>query len=171
LFKGRKVIKDLVYNSPEQNGPVRYYRKSIFDLTCTGTYGEIFLIEMQRAEQQFFTDRAVFYASSKIYDQAPRGKAGWDFSLKEVYFIGLMDFTFDATPEKKYLHHVRLAEEEDNHAFYEKLCFIFIELPKFNLPEKEIKAGLERWLYVLRNMNKFDKIPVILPQENISKAF
>ncbi len=60
LFKGRKVIKDLVYNSPEQNGPVKHYRKSIFDLTCTGSDGEIFLIEMQRAEQKFFYRQSRF---------------------------------------------------------------------------------------------------------------
>ncbi len=121
--------------------------------------------------KSFFTDRAVFYASSKIYDQAPKGKEGWDFSLKEVYFIGVMDFTFDATPEKKYIHHVRLSEEEDNHAFYDKLGYIFIELPKFDLAEKEIKTSLEQWLYALRNMNKFDKIPVILHNEIFRKLF
>lgn len=60
LFKDRKIIKDLVYNPQENNGPTRDYRKSIFDLTCTGVDGEIFIIEMQRAEQKYFTDRAVF---------------------------------------------------------------------------------------------------------------
>ena len=67
LFKGRKVIKDLVYNAQENNGPVKRYRKTIFDLTCTGGDGETFIIEMQRAEQKFFTDRAIFYTSSKLY--------------------------------------------------------------------------------------------------------
>ena len=50
LFRGRKVIKDLVYNPQENNAPAQHYRKTIFDLTCTGTDGETFIIEMQRAE-------------------------------------------------------------------------------------------------------------------------
>ena len=60
LLKGRKVIKDLVYNPQENNAPVQHYRKTIFDLTCTGADDETFIIEMQRAEQKFFTDRAIF---------------------------------------------------------------------------------------------------------------
>src|SRR6185312_7117677 len=74
LFKGRKIIRDLVYNQQEQHGPAPYYRKSIFDITCTGADSEIFIIEMQREEQKYFTDRAVFYTSSKLYEQGPKGK-------------------------------------------------------------------------------------------------
>ena len=81
LFKGRKVIKDLVYNPQENSGPARQYRKTIFDLTCTGSDGETFIIEMQRAEQKFFTDRAIFYTSSKLYEQGQKGKQHWDFEL------------------------------------------------------------------------------------------
>jgi hypothetical protein len=46
LFKGRKVIKDLVYNPQENGGPAQHFRKTIFDLICTGEDGETFIIEM-----------------------------------------------------------------------------------------------------------------------------
>jgi predicted transposase/invertase (TIGR01784 family) len=126
---------------------------------------------MQRAEQKFFIDRAIFYTASKLYEQAPKGKKGWNFELQEVYFIALMDFNFDSTPQDKYLHRVRLAEEEIGHTFYNKLGFIFLELPNFNLKEKDIKTDLERWLYVLRNMGKLEKIPVILNKQIFQKLF
>ncbi|MBX3256408.1 MAG: PD-(D/E)XK nuclease family transposase [Chitinophagaceae bacterium] len=171
LFKGRKVIKDLVYNPQENNGPAKHYRKTIFDLTCTGDDGETFIIEMQRAEQHFFTDRAVFYTASKLHEQGPKGKKDWDYKLKEVYLIALMDFNFDATLPEKYLHRVRLAEEETGQTFYNKLGLIFLELPNFNIGEKDIKTDLERWLYVLRNMSKFQKIPVILHKRIFQKLF
>jgi hypothetical protein len=45
LFKGRKVIKDIVYNPQENNGPAEHYRKTIFDLICTGEDGEILLLK------------------------------------------------------------------------------------------------------------------------------
>jgi len=73
LFRGHKVICDPVYDPQERNGPVRAYRKTIFDLTCTGADGEPFIIEVQRASQNFFTDRAVFDASGKLYEQGPTG--------------------------------------------------------------------------------------------------
>ncbi|MCF3108810.1 Rpn family recombination-promoting nuclease/putative transposase [Niabella sp. CC-SYL272] len=93
LFKGRKVIRDLVYNPQEKNGPVKEYRKAIFDLTCTGADGETFIIEVQRAHQKYFTDRAVFYVASKLYEQGPKGNKEWNFDLKKVYLIAVMDST------------------------------------------------------------------------------
>ncbi|MBN8858535.1 MAG: Rpn family recombination-promoting nuclease/putative transposase [Sphingobacteriales bacterium] len=171
LFKGRKVIKDLVYNPQENNGPVQHYRKTIFDLICTGKDGEIFIIEVQRADQKFFTDRAVFYTASKLYEQGPKGKKNWDFELKEVYLIAVMDFNFENVQPGKYLHRVRLAEEETGQTFYNKLGFIFLELPNFNIEEKDIKTDLERWMYVLRNMAKMEKIPVILHKKIFQKLF
>ncbi|GAB3416868.1 hypothetical protein GCM10027516_10150 [Niabella aquatica] len=49
--------------------------------------------------------------------------------------------------------------------------FIFLELPNFNLPLKQIKTDLERWLYVPRNMGKMEKIPVILHKKIFQKLF
>lgn len=171
LFRGRKLIKDLVYNPQENNAPAQHYRKTIFDLTCTGADGETFIIEMQRAEQKFFIDRAIFYTCSKLYDQGQKGNRYWDFELKEVYFIAVMDFNFENTSSEKYLHRVRLAEEETSVTFYNKLGFIFLELLNFNLEEKEIKTDLERWMYVLRNMARMEKIPVILHKKIFQKLF
>lgn len=171
LFNGRKIIKDLVYNSQEQNGPAAHFRKSIFDLTCTGADGETFIIEMQRASQKYFIDRAIYYAASKIHEQGAKGKASWDFELKEVYFIALMDFNFDHSPPEKYLHWIHLTEEETGNTFYQKLGFAFLELPNFNLAENEINTDLERWFFVLRNMNRMNKIPVILRKKIFLKLF
>ena len=171
LFKGRKVIKDIVYNPQENNGPAEHYRKTIFDLICTGEDGEIFIIEVQRADQKFFTDRAVFYTASKLYEQGPKGEKNWDFELKEVYLIAVMDFNFENVQSGKYLHRVRLAEEETGQTFYNKLGFIFLELPNFNIEEKDIKTDLERWMYVLCNMAKMEKIPVILHKRIFQKLF
>lgn len=73
LFEGRKIITDLVYNKNEHSGPATKSRKMIFDLTCTGKNGEQFIIEVQRIRQQYFKDRAVYYSSRLIHDQAPQG--------------------------------------------------------------------------------------------------
>jgi hypothetical protein len=93
------------------------------------------------------------------------------FELKEVYLIAVMDFNFEHVQPGKYLHRVRLAEEETGQTFYNKLGFIFLELPNFNIGEKEIKTDLERWMYVLRNMAKMEKIPVILHKRIFQKLF
>jgi predicted transposase/invertase (TIGR01784 family) len=51
------------------------------------------------------------------------------------------------------------------------LGFIFIELPNFNIEEKDIKTNIERWLFVLRNMANMKKIPVILHKKIFQKLF
>ncbi|HMR83947.1 MAG TPA: PD-(D/E)XK nuclease family transposase [Niabella sp.] len=43
--------------------------------------------------------------------------------------------------------------------------------PNFKLEEKDIKTDLERWLYVLRNMGKLEKIPIILNKRIFQKLF
>jgi predicted transposase/invertase (TIGR01784 family) len=171
LFIGRKIIIDLMYTKEEQQGPQTSFRKSIFDLTCTGQDGEQFIIEVQRVYQHFFKDRAIYYTSSLIHGQGPKGKKGWDFKLKEVYLIALMDFAFDDSAPELYLHRVHLANEATGKLFYEKLGYVFIELPKFNKTERELETGLDRWLYVLKNMAKLKKIPVFLTKRIFQKLF
>jgi hypothetical protein len=85
------------------------YPKAVkrFDLNCTGQDGELFIIEIQRIRQQYFKDRAVYYCSRLIHDQAAKG-GKWDYSLKEVYFIGLMDFSLEDSVPVEYIHHVPL---------------------------------------------------------------
>jgi predicted transposase/invertase (TIGR01784 family) len=74
VFRGRKQIIDLVYNKNEHPGDIKDEGAVIFDLLCTGDKGERFLIEVQRATQGYFKERALFYTSRLISDQAPKGK-------------------------------------------------------------------------------------------------
>ena len=170
LFKGKKVITDLTYNNNERSGSIPESRKMIFDLTCTGQDGELFIIEVQRIRQQYFKDRAVYYCSRLIHDQAPKGRA-WDYSLKEVYFIGVMDSFLEDSDPAEYIHYVHLGYEKSGREFYKKLGFIFIEIPKFTKVEKELETGVDKWLFVLKNMSRLKKIPLILNTRIFSKLF
>ena len=170
LFEGRKVIKDLTYNKNERAGPMSNSRKMIFDLTCIGQDGEQFIIEVQRIRQHFFKDRAIYYSSRLIHDQAPQGD-NWDYSLKEVYFIGIMDFIFEESDKNNYLHWVRLSYEKSGEEFYNKLRYIFIEIPKFTKEETQLKTGIDKWLFLLKNLSSLQKIPVILNSRIFSKLF
>ncbi len=151
-------------------GPRPKSRKTIFDLTCTGSDGEQFIIEVQRIRQQFFKDRAVYYTSRLIHDQAPQG-GHWDYSLKEVYFIGLMDFALEDSAPEEYLHRVHLTYENSGEPFYKKLGFTFIEIPKFTKTEQQLSTGMDKWLFVLKNLSRLRKIPVILDSRIFGQLF
>lgn len=57
----------------ENLGNTAIDRKALFDLYCQGDNGERFIVEIQKAKQNFFKDRSVFYASFPIQEQALKG--------------------------------------------------------------------------------------------------
>lgn len=173
IFKGRKHIVDIVYNKNEHPGELKNEGGVIFDLTCTGDQGERFIIEIQRGKQENFKERATFYASRLISDQAPKGKrSDWKYQLTEVYLIAIMDdFTFQNVPNGKYLHNIRMCDVDTGELFYDKLGYTFIELCNFVKTEDELETDLDNWLYVLKNLSHMDQVPLNLQKPIFEKLF
>ncbi len=164
-------IVDLTYLRNEHLGSSEVDRKAIFDLYCENENGEKFIVELQKAKQNFFKDRTVYYSTFPIREQAK--KADWNFELKAVYTIGILDFIFDENKNnpEKFRYDVKLSDIETNEVFYDKLTFIYIEMPKFNKKSEELNGRFEKWLYVLRNLNKLDRIPDSLREGIFEKLF
>ncbi|MBB6458881.1 Rpn family recombination-promoting nuclease/putative transposase [Flammeovirga kamogawensis] len=163
-------IKTLTYLKNEHLGSSDVDRKAIFDLYCENDKGEKFIVELQKTKQNFFKDRTLYYSTFPIVEQAKR--SNWNYELKAVYTIGILDFVFDEDKEnkEKYRYDVKLTDIDTNKVFYDKLTFIYLEMPKFNKDITELKNRYEKWLYVIRNLNKLDRIPVEL-QEKIFEQF
>ncbi len=173
VFRGRKHIIDLTYNKNEHPGDLKDEGAAIFDLLCTGDKGEQFLIEVQRGRQGYFKERALFYTSRLISDQAPKGnRSAWAYNIAEVYLIALLeDFTLENSPANTYLHDICLCNRDTGEIFYHKLGYTYIELSRFVKTETELETDLDRWLYVLKNMSRFEKIPVYLRKPIFEKLF
>ncbi|MEK7484123.1 MAG: Rpn family recombination-promoting nuclease/putative transposase [Planctomycetota bacterium] len=162
-------IISLEYRNLEQLGLTAYDRKAVFDIYCIDELGRHFIVEMQKAHQNFFKDRAVFYSTFPIQRQAEKGK--WDFRLEAVYCVGLLDFVFEEEEDKvEYFHEVNLKNQR-NEVFYEKLTFFFIEMPKFEKAEAELASGLEQWLYCLKHLEEFERIPSSLDAPIFQRFF
>ena len=84
--------------------------------------------------------------------QAPR-KKNWDFNLKAVYVVSILNFiTFkEKTAKKNVIQRVYLYREKGKTLFSEKLKFIFIELPKFKKKLSDLQNNTDIWLYLLKN--------------------
>ena len=93
LFDGMEVIEDLDYRPTEQLGSGPEDRHVIFDVYCVTNTGEHIIVEMQNVRQNAFRDRMLFYAAAPIRKQAPKG--AWDFVLKRVYSVGILNFILD----------------------------------------------------------------------------
>jgi hypothetical protein len=83
LQKKEGRIVSLSYLNRETLGFAKDTRKAVFDIFCENEKGEKFIVEMQKARQNFFKDRALFYSSSAIMQQ---GQADWNYELKERIF-------------------------------------------------------------------------------------
>ena len=60
LFNGHEVIRDVSYLNSEHFGEGYLNRKAVFDVYCENEKGEKFIVEMQKAEQDYFKDRSIF---------------------------------------------------------------------------------------------------------------
>jgi predicted transposase/invertase (TIGR01784 family) len=164
-------IKDLTYLKNEHLGATDIDRKAIFDLYCENEKGEKFIVELQKTKQNFFKDRTVYYSTFPIREQAKR--ADWDYELKAVYTIAILDFVFDSDKDQpsKFRYDVKLKDIGTNKVFYNKLTFIYLEMPKFNKSVEELETRFDKWLFVLRNLNKLDRVPDKLREQIFDKLF
>lgn len=171
LFEGKEVIHDLTYLNGENLGNSFGDRRAIFDVYCENEQGETFIVEMQKAEQQFFKDRSVFYSTFAIQNQGKKGV--WDFKLKGVYTVAILDFVFPEGeyPDDSLRHEVKLMDIDDKHVFYDKLTFLYLEMPKFTKSEAELETMYDKWLFVLHNLSRLMKRPAALQERVFTRLF
>ena len=169
LIEQEGPIKNITYLNTEHLGSSPLDRRAIFDIYCENEKGEKFIVELQKAKQSYFKDRTLFYATFPIQEQAKQND--WDFKLKAVYTVAILDFVFeeDKSDIHKYRYDVKLTDIETCKVFYDKLTFIYLELPKFKKKIDELSTNFEKWLFVLKNLHKLNKIPDQLKEERFEK--
>lgn len=157
LLPAHHQIQELSYKSTENLGNTQIDRKAIFDIYCQGQNGDRFIVELQKAKQNFFKDRSVFYASFPIQEQALKGE--WNFELAPVYSIGILDFVFDDPQQEATSIHTVKLKDQHCEVFYDKLTFIYVELPKFNKTLEQLATQQDKWLYLFRHLPELDGQP------------
>ncbi len=164
-------IVDITYLKDEQLGRTPVDRKAIFDLYCENDRGEKFIVELQKAKQNFFKDRSVFYSTFPIQQQAKRGD--WDFRLNAVYTIGILDFVFDEDKKDndKYRYDIKLQDIVTHEVFYDKLTFIYLEMPKFNKGLDQLATHFDKWLYAIKHLDRLDRVPDALREQVFERFF
>ncbi len=164
-------ITKLTYLKNDQLGVSELDRKAVFDIYCENEKGEKFIVELQKSKQRFFKDRALYYATFPIREQAKRND--WNFELKTVYAVAILDFVFDedVADENKYRYDVKLSDIETNKVFYDKLTFTYLTMPRFQKDLKDLETRFDKWMYVIKNLNRLDHIPDKLRERVFEKLF
>ena len=119
-------IKELSFKNTEHLGSVEADRKSLFDIYCEAENGEKFIVELQKAKQNFFKERTIYYSTFPIREQAEKGE--WNYNLKAVFCIGVLDFVFDdyenESQKSEVVHNIKL-KNQNGKVFYDKLNYIY----------------------------------------------
>ena len=165
-------IKEISFKNTEQLGQTELDRRAIYDICCENENGEKFIVELQKAKQNYFIERTIYYSTFPIREQAEKG--GWNYDLKAVYCVGILDFTFDdyeTEPEKSEVIHTIKLKNQNGKIFYNKLTYIYLEMPNFTQTEDQLKTRLDQWLYFIKNLEDFESIPGIFKDEVFTWAF
>jgi predicted transposase/invertase (TIGR01784 family) len=169
-------IVDLTFKDKDQNGNTEDDRKAVYDIYCENSFGEKIIVELQKVKQNYFKDRTVYYATFPIQDQAEKGN--WNYQLKFVYCVGILDFKFDEkvkSGQGEVIHTVQL-KDQNNQVFYEKLKFVYLEMPHFVKEIHELETGrhsarLDKWLYFIKHLEDFQNIPEMFNDAIFIQAF
>ena len=163
------TIGDLTFRNNEAIGNTVVDRKAVFDIYCESKTGERFIVEIQKAKQNYFKDRSVYYSTFPIRQQAPKGE--WNFQLSPVYTVGVLDFVFDDHKDDATIVHTVELKDQNCEVFYKKLKFIYIELPKFTKTIDELETHFDKWLFLLRHLTDIDNPPPPLQEETFQTLF
>ena len=157
LFEGEKHIANLTFLDKEQPALFEEDRSLIYDIYCETDDGEKIIVEMQNKSQPFFKNRSIYYVSESIARQGERGSA-WNYAIDSVYLVAFLNFS-PLDFKKQFRTDVVLAEKGTAEQFSDKLRMIFLQLPLFTKEADECENQVERWIYLLKNMETLNRLP------------
>ena len=154
------LITDVRFLKAELDSEIIALRQSIVDVLCKTKDGTHFIVEMQRASDSGFIQRAVEYASRVYLNQRRRSdkikndKGGYK-KLRPVIFLAIMEETL--FPRKKeYLSHHQIRDIVTLEHDIKQMSFSFLELSKFNKEFDELNNDIERWAYFFKNASHIE---------------
>ena len=157
LFEGEKHIVNLTFLDKEQPALFKEDRSLIYDIYCETDEKEKIIVEMQNNSQPFFKNRSIYYVSESIARQGERGSS-WNYEIDSVYLVAFLNFS-PLDFKKQFRTDVVLAEKDTKDQFSDKLRMIFLQLPLFRKDADECENQVERWIYLLKNMETLNRLP------------
>ena len=155
-------ILDIEYNPNESNVSRPNDKHIIMDVVCH-TSDRSFIVEMQRAKNEDFKNRMLYYGAS-LYSRQLKPRDSYN-KLVPVYVICFMNFRLShQTNQLVYKYQMR--EQDSGELYGRQLSVFFCELPRFSAQASETKTPVEEWFDILRNMRNFAKKP-----STVSKRF
>jgi predicted transposase/invertase (TIGR01784 family) len=151
-----KTISELSFGPQEHINPIDQGKDIRLDVQCKDSEGNLFIVEIQLAEQSTFYERAIYNSSFVIQEQLPQGSSGWGFA--PIYFIGIVNFSIHKNTNKM-LYRYSLRETETGEPMTSRLEYVFLELPNCMDPETQEVSPLDRLCYTLGHISEMKERP------------
>ena len=183
-----KHISHITFLNAEKHGFVVSEKSVNIDLLCKDDVtGEEFLVEVQNSDQKSYRDRVLAYATYPIREQLATKlammkeqgqKFGMDYSLKPIYVISLVNFSFahedERALENGYISRYELRNEHNSEVLTPNLNFIFLELDRLKLgPDEwhECNGLLEKFVFSMKYMHKLSDVPYNFEDHLLGRLF
>lgn len=175
-----KDIRDLSFRNVEMQGMNSDSRRVVFDLFCEGSDGELFVVEIQKKRQMYFSDRVLYYASFAIQMQAnieseryrmatDEERKRWNYHISKVYVVCFLDYVMDPALPNKYRWDIVRMDRELKVPFSETLNEVYLELPKFRLELSECDTFYKKFLYAMNNIEIMEHLPKEMQNDALFK--
>lgn len=166
LPKNEQVI-DVEITNPYQLGKLSGGKSTIVDVKAKDEKGNIFIVEMQVAEFDFFHKRILYYTSQSYVSQIDKG-VQYD-KLRPVYFIGILKFQIGQN--KNYFSRHKVLDVETQEQIIQDVEFNFIELPKFDKTIDQLETSIDQWTYFIKNAENLTLMPESVKDEGLKEAY
>jgi predicted transposase/invertase (TIGR01784 family) len=168
-----KEFLQVLLQLKEKISKLKYLKNNsglLYDIYCETINGEKFIVEIQRADRNYFMKKSAFYSSFPIASQT-KNDTKWDYKLDSVYAIGILDFVFDEDEKDTEYQYTQNFIPSDKEVFYDELTYVYLALPKFTKEIDELETPLDKWMYVLQNLAVLNKRPPELFEQIFQKLF
>ena len=166
LPRNEQVVEVEIIN-PYQLGKLSGGKSTIVDVKAKDEKGNMFIVEMQVAEFDFFNKRILYYTSQGYVSQLNQG-VHYE-KLRPVYFIGILEFEIGQNPN--YFSRHKVLDVETKEQIIQDVEFNFIELPKFNKTIDQLESSIDQWTYFIKNAENLTVIPESVKDEGLKEAY
>ena len=167
LLENDNQIMSVEILNPYQLPSIRGGKVTIVDIKAKDQHQKSYIVEMQVAPIDGFDKRVLYYASNSYSSQIERGDAYKN--LNPTFFIGILNFEITKNPY--YLSRHKIVDIDTGENIIKDIEFNFIELPKFNKAENDLKTIIDQWIYFIKNAENLNIIPQNVIDAGLQNAY
>lgn len=172
LLPEHRRVDDIVYMPTEQQGQISDNKEYHYDFICRDENGVMFIVEMQRYDEEYWFKRCVSYAA-RVYDR--QNRRGGNYDVPPVYLIGLMGTDISHSDSSlwkdRFISEYTFREKGTGEVLDETIFITFAELARFNKRCTECMSDIDKMMYILKNMGRLKNRPEWLQREVYTKLF